>query len=450
MRTLRSRTTALVVLVTGLTLAAGGWALVLTLQARITATNDRVDQARLRELVAAAEAGELAPTIRDVGDEGVAQVVGASGRVLARSANIPDADRIGIEAPGPRPSVAIVDAPDDDETERYRLWAVATSTPDGPVAAYVGTSQESVHEASRTLTRALLLGVPLVTALLGLATWLILGHALRRVDAIRSEVDSITESELHRRVPASPVDDEVGRLATTMNRMLARLEASSARQRDFVADASHDLQGPLAAQRAQLEVALAASGTSSGDVDVPALARDLLAGTSDMERLVRDLLFLATEDDGGAPPPVHVPLDLDDLLLEEAARLRPTTAVRIEVAGVSAAPVRGDAGELRRLVRNLLENAVRHASSTVQVSAGVTGDRVRVEVLDDGPGIPEEEAELVFERFHRGDAARSRDDGGSGLGLAIALTVARRHGGDLTLDPAGEGARFVLLLPVGA
>ncbi len=222
--------------------------------------------------------------------------------MLARSANIPDAGRIGAEAPGPRPTVATVVAPDDDETERYRLWAVSAPTPDGPVTAYVGTSEESVHEASRTLTRALLIGVPLVTALLGLATWLILGRALRRVDAIRSEVDSITEAELHRRVPTSPVDDEVGRLATTMNGMLARLETSSARQRDFVADASHDLQGPLAAQRAQLEVALA----SSGDVDVPALARDLLAGTSDMERLVRDLLFLAT-DDGGAPPPAHVP-----------------------------------------------------------------------------------------------------------------------------------------------
>ena len=147
---------------------------------------------------------------------------------------------------------------------------------------------------------------------------------------------------------------------------------------------------------------------------------------------------------------MHVPLDLDDLLLEEAARLRPATAVQVEVAGVSAAPVRGDAGELRRLVRNLLENAARYAVTTVRVTAGVDGDRVRVEVLDDGPGVPAEDAELIFERFHRGDLSRSRDDGGSGLGLAIARTVARRHGGDLTLDPTGDGARFVLLLPAGA
>ena len=440
--TLRARTTALVVLVTGLTLAVGGWALVLALQSRITASNDRVDQARLRELVTASRSGDLPTTITDVGDEGIAQVVDARGVVLARSANIADAEPIGDPVTGARPRVATVEAPDDDESEQYRLWSTTTPTPDGPVTVRVGTSTESVTEASRTLTGALLVGVPLVTALLGLATWLILGRALRQVDAIRTEVDSITGAELHRRVPTTRADDEVGRLATTMNGMLARLETASARQRDFVADASHDLQGPLAAQRAQLEVALA----SAGEMDVPALARDLLAGTTDMERLVRDLLFLATDDDG-APPPPPVPLDLDDLVLEEAARLRPATGVRLEVGGVSAAPVRGDAGELRRLVRNLLENAARYAATTVWVSAGVEGDDVHVEVDDDGPGVPAAEAERIFERFHRGDTARSRDDGGSGLGLAIARTVARRHGGDLTLDPAGAGARFVLRLP---
>ena len=248
----------------------------------------------------------------------------------------------------------------------------------------VGTSEESVNEASRTLTRALLVGVPLVTALLGLATWLILGRALRQVDAIRTEVDSITEAELHRRVPTVPVDDEVGRLATTMNGMLARLEASSARQRDFVADASHDLQGPLAAQRAQLEVALASSGGDSTSRPWPATCWPAPPTWSGWSATCCSWPRTTT----GAPPPAHCPLDLDDLVLEEAARLRPATGVRLEMAGVSAAPVRGDAGELRRLVRNLLENAARYAATTVRVTAGVDGDRVRVEVHDDGPGVP--------------------------------------------------------------
>ena len=235
-------------------------------------------------------------------------------------------------------------------------------------------------------------------------------------------MDSITDAELHRRVPATRTDDEVGRLAATMNRMLARLEASSTRQRTFVADASHDLQSPLAAQRARLEVALAAPM----DTEVEGLARDLLAGN--------------------APPPALVPLDLDDLVLEEVARLRPATGVLLDTAGVSAAPVRGDRAELRRLVRNLLDNAARHAVSAVHVAVAVDDGVVRLEVRDDGPGIAGGDAERVFERFHRGDAARSRDDGGSGLGLTIARTVARRHGGEVSVGP-GPGGHFVFELP---
>ncbi len=439
--TLRTRTTLLVVAVTGLTLTAGALLLVLTLQARLTASNDQVDRARLHELTDQVEGGTLPTTLTDVGDDGVAQAVDGSGRVVARSANIPDAGPIASVDPASDEVRLELDAPDDAETERYRVWAARAEGPDGPVTVFVGTSEEAVHEASRTLSRALLIGVPATTLLLGLATWLLLGRALRQVDAIRTEVDSITDAELHRRVPATRTDDEVGRLAATMNRMLARLEASSTRQRTFVADASHDLQSPLAAQRARLEVALAAPV----DTEVEGLARDLLAGNAEMEGLVHDLLFLAT-DDAGAPPPALVPLDLDDLVLEEVARLRPATGVLLDTAGVSAAPVRGDRAELRRLVRNLLDNAARHAVTAVHVAVAVHDGVVRLEVRDDGPGVAGEDAERVFERFHRGDAARSRDDGGSGLGLAIARTVARRHGGEVSVGP-GPGGHFVLELP---
>ena len=439
--TLRTRTTLLVVAVTGITLTAGAVLLVLTLQARLTASNDQVDRARLHELADQVSAGTLPTTLTDIGDDGVAQAVDGSGRVVARSANIPHAGPIASVDPASHDLRLELDAPDDAETERYRVWAARAEGPGGSVTLFVGTSEEAVHEASRTLTRALLVGVPVTTILLGLATWLLLGRALRQVDAIRTEVASITDTELHRRVPATRTDDEVGRLATTMNRMLSRLEASSSRQRAFVADASHDLQSPLAAQRARLEVSLA----GSADTDVQALARDLLAGNAEMEGLVHDLLFLAT-DDAGAPPPVLVPLDLDDLVLEEVARLRPATGVRLDTAGVSAAPVRGDRAELRRLVRNLLDNATRHAATAVHVTVAVRGAVVRLDVRDDGPGVSAEDAERVFERFHRGDAARSRDDGGSGLGLAIARAVARRHGGEVSVG-AGPGGHFVLELP---
>ena len=404
--TLRARTTALVVVVTGLTLAAGGVLLVLVLQDRLTSSNDRVDLARLHQLVQDVEAGEVPDPIAGIDDDGVGQVVAPDGTVLARSANIAAAGPITDADPGPEPAVASVVAPDDDEAERYRLWSVTATGPDGrPATIHVGTSEEAVTEASRTVGTALLTGVPLATALLGAATWLILGRALRRVDAIRVEVDSITEDQLHRRVPTSPVDDEVGRLATTMNRMLGRLEDSTARQRAFVADASHDLQSPLAAQRAQLEVALAGDDPT----DPRPLLSDLLAGNAEMDRLVRDLLFLAADEDG-APAPPPVPLDLDDLVLEEATRLRPATGVRIDTTGVSAAPVRGDRGQLGRLVRNLLENAARHARSTVTVRTRVDGDQAVLEVGDDGPGVDPADAERVFDRFFRGDRSRSRAD----------------------------------------
>lgn len=444
-RTLRARTTGLVVLVTGVTLAAGGVLLVLVLQGRLVASNDRVDRAHLQQLVGDVEAGRIPDLITDVGEDGVGQIVADDGTVLARSANIASAGPIADVRPGTEPTVSSVVAPDDDEAERYRLWAGAATDPDGQaVTVYIGTGEEAVAEASRTLGSAMLVGVPLATTLLGLSTWLILGRALRRVDAIRIEVDAITEDHLHRRVPAPLVDDEVGRLATTMNRMLTRLEESSVRQRTFVADASHDLQSPLTAQRTEIEVALSEPDPS----DVRPLLRDLLAGNAEMDRLVRDLLFLATDDDGG-PAPALAPLDLDDLVLEEVTRLRPGTGIRIDTGGVSAAPVRGDRSQLARLVRNLLENATRHASSSVTLTTRVHDDEAVLEVQDDGPGVDPSDAERVFDRFFRGDSSRSRADGvtGTGLGLAIARTIARRHGGDLVLVHEGPGAHFQVRLP---
>ena len=449
--TLRTRATLLATVITGLTLLVGSVALVLTLEARLRTGADELARSRIQDLLHLADLGALPATLTNLDDEGVGQVVAADGRVLAASPNIQGKPAIAGFDPGDGLVVRTVDAPDDAETETYRLWAGTGPSPDGPVTVYLGTSLESVHEASSALRRALLLGVPVVVALLALGTWLVLGGALRRVDRIRREVDEITEDRLDRRVPDTGVDDEVGRLAATMNRMLARLEASVRRQRDFVADVSHDLQSPLAAQRAQVEVALARPGST----DVATLGSDLLATTAQMERLVGDLLVLASVD-AGAPAPEAAAIDLEDVVLEEAARARTVRGVELDTSRVSAAPVRADRGEVQRIVRNLLDNAVVHASSRVEVRVSTESGRGRLDVLDDGPGVPDEERELIFERFHRGDRARStgsagRDTGGSGLGLAIARGLAERAGGHLGLaDRDGEpvpGAHFVLLLP---
>jgi signal transduction histidine kinase len=231
--------------------------------------------------------------------------------------------------------------------------------------------------------------------------------------------------------------DEVGRLASTMNRMLARLEQANERQRRFLADVSHDLRSPLTAQRTQLELAQAEPGRQD-----PRLWGDLLANVDEMDSLVGDLLFVVTEDER---PRESSPVDLEDIVLEEAARVRRLGGPAIDTSSVSAAPVVGDAAELRRLVRNLVENAVQHAATRIELLASADPTGVVVEVADDGPGVPEGQEETVFERFHRADAARSGR--GTGLGLSIARTIATRHGGTLVLARHGPGACFRLTLP---
>ncbi len=443
--TLRTRTTLLATALTAITLVAGAVALVLVLQGRLTVDGDGLARSRVEDLLAQAEQDQLPTTIRNVGDEGIAQVVTADGEVLAASANVTGQPAIADIDAGRTPMVRTFEAPDDQETETYRVWLAKGPGPDGPVTVYVGSSLESVSEATRTLRNVLLVGVPLALLLLAAALWWVLGRALRRIDRIREEVDGIDEDRLGHRVPESDLADEVGRLAATMNRMLERLEAARDRQRAFVADASHDLQSPLAAQRAQLEVALAHPDRA----DSATLGRELLASTAEMEHLVRDLLVLAAAEDG-ATGPRAVPLDLEDVALEEAARARTGASVAVDTSGVSAAPAVADRDDVQRIVRNLLDNALAHARTAVRVRVSADLDGARLDVADDGPGIPEADRERIFDRFHRGDPARSRHSSGSGLGLAIARTLAERNGGTLVLasgDTRPAGARFELRLP---
>jgi signal transduction histidine kinase len=252
-----------------------------------------------------------------------------------------------------------------------------------------------------------------------------------------------------RSLPKPDADDEVADLARTLEEMLMALDASRSeteaalnRQREFVADASHELQSPLTSFRAQLEVASAhPDGTRWPDV-----AAELLADSDRMERIVADLLYLARAGDV-VPQPASTPVDLDDVVLDECRRVRSHSGVRLDTTRVSAAPVRGAREELRRMVRNLLDNAVRHANAGVHVELSEADGAVVLVVQDDGPGVPEADRERVFERFVRLETARPHDVGGTGLGLAIVLTVAQRHHGTAVLEPSPRGARFVVRLP---
>ena len=362
--------------------------------------------------------------------------------MVAASPNIAGDPPIADLPADAHPATSTFDAPDDRETETYRVWYAAGPSPDGTVTVYVGNSLEAVSEASAALRHALWIGVPAVVVLLGAVLWVLLGRTIGRLDRIRAEVDRISEENLHHRVAGDGVDDEVGRLAATMNAMLERLDAAARRQRDLVADVSHDLQSPLAAQRVALELALA----RPDEVDTDRLRAEVLGATTDMERLVGDLLVVASID---AHPVVEAALlDLDGLVLEEAARARTGGPVEVDTSGVSAAPAYANAHDVRRVVRNLLDNAVGHARARVALTVDVAEDRwAELLVSDDGPGVPAEHRDRIFDRFHRAESARSRD-GGSGLGLSIARGLAERNGGRVELVGSGPGATLRLRLPV--
>jgi signal transduction histidine kinase len=242
-------------------------------------------------------------------------------------------------------------------------------------------------------------------------------------------------------VPEPRTGDEISRLANTMNAMLDRLEASAARQRQFVSDASHELRSPIAAMRAELEVAL-----RSGDgANWPQVAEGVLEEEQRLEALVADLLLLASVDEQQALADDE-PIDVGELAVDEAARSR-----RIAVVVVSAdrAYVEGRAAQLTRAIGNLLDNATRFAHRTVEMSVIADADMVRVIVDDDGPGIPAHERTRVFERFARLDHARARGAGGAGLGLALVKGIVERHRGTVRIDDAPMGgARLVLELPL--
>jgi signal transduction histidine kinase len=216
------------------------------------------------------------------------------------------------------------------------------------------------------------------------------------------------------------------------------------RQQRLVADASHELRTPLTRIRTEVDVELA----SGVDEALEPLLRSVLDETTALTRLVDDLLHLARSD-AGASPLRRQPLDLDDIVLREARRLRENGRVRVDSTGVSAASVTGDAEQLRRALRNLTANAERHAATSVWLTLAERRDHARLVVGNDGPPIPADQRERIFERFTRLDDARAGDLGGAGLGLAITRDIVERHGGTVSVDPdRDDGAAFVVALPL--
>lgn len=428
---MRGRATLGAVIAVGLFLGAGSFAFVGLFS---SALRSGVEQSAIADAESAAAQLEASGSRTLPDDDGRLLVLVAGGQVIDRS----DDD---IDLPSPIPDGDTFVAVVDDESVLFAGEDVELDDQD--LVLLAGRSLEEVDDAVSLVSVLLLVAVPVLVLLVGALTWLLVGRALAPVERIRREVAALSAEDLHRRVEVPATGDEVSRLATTMNGMLGRLEDAQAAQRRFVSDASHELRSPLAAIRQYAEVA----AVHPDRVDSAELASTVLDEGARMQGLVESLLLLAKLDERATSTERH-PVDLDDLLLVETSRLRAAGLVQVEASGISAARVGGDAQLLARVIRNLVDNAVRHARTTVRLACSEDGPVVRVVVEDDGSGIRTEDRSSVFERFVRLDASRSRDAGGSGLGLSIVADVVRLHGGSVEIiDGSLGGAAFIVTLP---
>jgi signal transduction histidine kinase len=376
------------------------------------------------------------------GGEDLVQVVRGS-HVVAASAPLTGADPLAGSAQG---ASTVRSGVVPGESDRF---VVVTASVPGDSAVYVAVARslESVDNAAASTTWLLVAGSALVVLMVGALTWVLTGRALRPVDDMRRKAAQITQANLSTRLPSPDTGDEVERLATTLNSLLDRLERAVLTQRQFVADASHELRSPMASLRVILETAhleecpAAVSGYEGG------YETDALRELSRLEDLVADLLLLARSE---ARPRRRAPVDLTAEVATVAAL---PGRLPVEVRARGHAWVDGDRYALSRVVRNLLDNAQRHARSQVDVVIETYegpddySGGVRLMVGDDGTGIPESDRERVFGRFVRLDESRTRDDGGSGLGLAIVRQIVVDHGGAVTVEDGAPGAVFIVDLP---
>jgi signal transduction histidine kinase len=506
---LRSRITAAAVLAVALTLGVFTLVFALVQQAVLADAPRQAAAADVDRAVSALAIGST-PDVAVAGEaEGaVVVVIDSSGRVLAAGGEddlvdsasslaaagsgdrvtldgdefVVERDDVGVEttptpsaeptptptpAPTPTPTASSPSDDDDDDDDAADADAAddvtddsvptpeATPEPAPTVTTEYGVvAARSLEEASAASSASLVtlgVAIPVALLVLGVTTWLVVGRALRPVESMRREVDTVTAQSLSHRLPDPGGNDEIARLARTLNGMLDRLDSSATAQRRFVGDASHELKTPLATIRQHAEVAL----LHPGSIDGAALAGTVLGEEARLTALVQGLLVLARADEG-ALGVTRRPVDLDDLVVAESGRLRGVARpdgrgpLAVDATAVGPARVDGDEGLLGQVVHNLVANAARHADTRVAVALEERDGRAVLTVDDDGAGVAEADRERVFERFVRLDEARARDSGGSGLGLAIVREIVRVHGGavSVTASPLG-GARFVVDLPAG-
>ncbi|MEZ0073109.1 sensor histidine kinase [Planotetraspora sp. GP83] len=367
-------------------------------------------------------------------------VVGADGHVIATSATAKDLPHLSPLRPS---DTGVTHTTSCSLPNQHCVYVTAlrvSQAADSPVV-YAGRSQPEILDSGLPELGLLLLVLLLGGGAAGIA-WSVAGRVLRPVEALSSELEEITPRNPGSRVPQPAGNDEIARLAKTANDALARLEKSIQQQRQFAADASHELRTPIAGIRAQLE------GARLHPEDTAEALEAALRDTGRLEAIVADLLLLARI--GTSPKAAREDVDLGGCVAGEVKRRSGRRPIRLELTpGVI---VNGMRTQLCRVVTNLLDNAERHAATTVSVNVSREDGDALLTVVNDGEQIPEGDRERIFERFYRRDAARSRSHGGPGLGLAIAREVVEAHDGTIRVEDAEEarGVGFVIRLPLSA
>jgi signal transduction histidine kinase len=437
---LRARTTVLVTGFVGVCLAVTAVLLVTLLGRSLERGVDDSGRQRAREVAVLVENGSLPEPVPLGAGTAVVQVVDRTGSVTATSvggdALVPLAAgrdlaylRSGGALPLPGSRVGVPD----------RLRLVGTPAGDGTVLVAVATTQ--ARATVRLVSLALVVLFPLLLIAFAAVCWRVVGAALRPVEQLRRGAEEVSGGAALGRLPVPAGADEVHRLALTLNGMLERLERSAVRQRAFVADAAHELRSPLASVRTQVEVARAHPEVGSWEETADGVLEDI----DRMARLVDDLLLLARMD-AGQQRTARRASEAVDVGAVVAAAVAVAAGARVQVRSAVSGELRvaADPDGLRRVVQNLVDNAVRHARTEVSVEATREEGDVVLAVADDGPGVPDADRERVFERFARLDDARGRDSGGSGLGLAIVRELVTAYAGTVGFVDA---SRVVVRLP---
>jgi two-component system, OmpR family, heavy metal sensor histidine kinase CusS len=322
--------------------------------------------------------------------------------------------------------------------------------PDGSLLLQIAAPLAADDDELGELPTVMLLAGPLALALALGGGYLLARRALAPVDRMAAEADQITATRLDRRLEVPNPGDELGRLGATLNGMITRLERSFEETRRFTADAAHELRTPLAVMRNVAEVALRLPREPE---HYRRVLGDVLEEVERLTRLAEQLLFLCRED-AGLVPMVMKGVRLDEVVRDAAEHMSVVAGAKgltLEGGDLASCPIRADADQIRRLLFNLLDTAIKFtpAGGTVRVSLERSDGRARLAIADTGVGIPAEHIPHVFERFYRVDPSRGQDIEGTGLGLAICRSIAEAHGGEIRIESeVGQWTRAILTLPV--